>query len=499
MTLTADTAPPMTPRRLPAWAGYASALALVAAATVAAILVQRLTSIPNLSLVFVLPVVIAAASFGWGPSLAAALAGALAYNFFLIAPLYTLRVADSANAWAVILLLATAALVSAVAAQARTKALEARLAAAQALALQALARQLVGALDRPAIAQVCAEALARLFQAPAVVLVGEQAEPLGLAGGAILSPPDQEAASWALASRLATRGGAYPVDKARFDFWPVVTPQRGQAVVGVAISGREQGRPEAPERLVEIVCAYLSVALDRDHYAGQALAAAGERLKTDLLAAVSHDLKTPLSTILISLQSLQKFEHAPEVRADLLAGAEREAARLAGLVDNLLSMNRLEAGAVVVHAEPAALTELLEQAQAHAAPALEGRRIATDLPQTGLWLQVDRTLFTVALGNLLENAGRYSPPGSVIEVRAGDADGAAWIEVRDQGPGFPTPIAPLFERFERGVAGDGRLPGTGLGLAIARGFLEAQGGGVEAWNLERGGACVRLHAPLAAA
>jgi two-component system sensor histidine kinase KdpD len=109
----------------------------------------------------------------------------------------------------------------------------------------------------------------------------------------------------------------------------------------------------------------------------------------------------------------------------------------------------------------------------------------------------DPQLAETALANLLQNAGKYTPPGAMIRVRVGGDATAGWIEVEDDGPGFPEPIEPLFEKFARGVHGDGRAPGTGLGLAIARGFAEAQGGRVEAFNRRGGGASVRLVLPLA--
>jgi K+-sensing histidine kinase KdpD len=494
------------PERLHPAAAYALSFAMVAAATLAAVLVDQVQTVPNLSLIFVLPVVIAAVSFGWGPSLAAAVAGALAYNFFLIEPLYTLRVADPANIWALFLLLITAAIVSAVAAQSRRRALEAWSAADQATALQALARSLVGANGGNDAAKASVEALARLFQAPAVVFLhGEtDLDVTAQAGGGELTAADHEAASWALAARMPTRGGAYPVEAAAYDFWPVVTPQRQQAVIGVSISLSDAGRPDNPERLVEIVSGYLAVALDREAYAAQALESrvvvASERLKVDLLAAVSHDLKTPLSTVLFTLQSLQKFAktHDAKTRAELLTLAETETARLSAMVGNLLDMNRLDAGAVVVKTAAVEPAELAAEALRSASVALAGRQVVNEVSAEAAPLEVDASLFETALANVLENAAKYAPGGAVIRLRSGENAGAGWIEVEDEGPGFPGAIESMFEKFSRGVTGDGRPPGTGLGLSIARGFLEAQGGTVEAENLQGGkGARVRLSAPLA--
>jgi len=283
----------------------------------------------------------------------------------------------------------------------------------------------------------------------------------------------------------------------------VLSARRQGAVLGVAISGGDQGRPAEPERLVEVVGGYLAVALDREALAGEVLEArvehAGERLKSDLLAAVSHDLKTPLSTILFSLQSLQRFgaEHDAQARAELLRLAETQTARLGRLVEDLLDTHRLDAGALGPEPAPRPVAELIAAAVEQAADALAGREVeiqAADAPA----LRVDAGLFESALAKLLENAGRYGPEGSTVRVRAGAADGEGWVEVEDEGPGFAGPVEPLFARFTRGVAGDGRPPGLGLGLSIARGFMGAMGGRVEAANRDDGeGARVRLVAPLA--
>lgn len=498
MTLSLTAPPPRF--RLTAPLAHLAALVLTAVAALATVVLEQVMPVPNLSLVFVLPVVIAAVALGWGPSLTAVAASVLAFNFFLIEPRYTLRVAEPSNVLALLLLLAVAAVVSAVAAEARRRAVEARRSADQAGALNAFATGLVAARDLEALTGACAETLTRLFAAPALVLT-EADGALAVAaraGGAQPSAADLEAARWTLASGLPSRGGAYPVGEAAFDFWPVASGRRRKAVIGLLISRPDPGRPDHPERLVETVAGYLAVALDRDALAAEALRGeverASERVKADLLAAVSHDLKTPLSTILFSLQSLRTFAHDPAARDELLAAAETEAGRLGGLVSKLLDVGRLEAGALAVRPEPAAAADLVAQALHRVQPGLEGREVALDLAAGGT-LRVDPALFETALGNLLENAAKYA--SGPLEVAAGTDGEMGWVEVRDRGPGFAGPPEALFEKFVRGVEGDGRPPGTGLGLSIARGFIEAQGGRLEAANRDDGpGARVRLIAPL---
>jgi K+-sensing histidine kinase KdpD len=469
-------------------------------------LVDHVAPTPSLALLFVLPVAVAALRLGWGQAVAAVLAGVLAYNFFLIAPLYTLRVADPANLVALVLLLVIATLLSAAAAQSRERAVRAWRAADQAAALNALARGLVGAKDVGAVAELCAEALCRLFAAPAVVWLDEDA---GLviaasAGGATPQAADEEAARWSLASTLPTRGGSYPLSDAAFDCWPVVSGLRRRACIGLRISGEDEGRPAAPDRLVEIVGGYLAVALDREAYAAQALdaqvALAGDQVRSDLLAAVSHDLKTPLATVLLSLQSLRRFpdRHDAATRDNLLQVAEQEAGRLDRMVADLLDVNRLDARSPAVRPEPISAADLIARALRRVGPALAGHDLRYDPRAAGGALMVDPALFDAALGNVLENAAKYAPAGA-IEISAGETSGEGWIEVRDEGGGFEGAPEAMFERFARGVSGDGRPPGLGLGLSIARGFMEAQGGRAEAGDRrDRPGAWVRLTAPLAA-
>ena len=484
--------------------GYGSAIALCAAATLAAVSMDRLAPIPNISLIFVLPVVIAAVSFGWGPAIFAAFTAALSYNFFLIEPRYTLRIDDPANVWAVGLLLIVAALVSALGARARLKAVEALDHADQAGVLQSLAKALVAASNQHDILTGTTTALGQVFRSPTVILVasGDDLIPTCSAGAA-LTLEDVEAAKWAMASRLPTRADCYPTDDAAFDFWPLVTPSRREAVIGVCFPTK-RARPAFRQRLIDTISGYLAVALDREHYARQAmetkLAIEGERVKSDLLAAVSHDLRTPLSTILFTLQSLQRFgeTHSPETRSELLALAATETERLGRLVANLLDMSRIDSDAVGVKTAPASPAELVSSALARARLGLLSHPIVNLVDPDVMPVLVDYPLTETALANVLENAGKYSPPGAPVQITAAQTEDGIVIEVLDEGPGFPHDPTRLFEKFTRGVEGDGRPPGTGLGLAIARGFLEVQGAAIEARNrTDRMGGRVLITLPSA--
>lgn len=245
------------------WAGYAIALALVGAATLLAFLADNLISAPNVTLIFVLPVVVAAAAFGWGPALAAAVLGVLAFDFFFTVPYYSLRIAGSSDVWAATLLLVIAGIVSTVAAQSRRRAIDAKTAAERADALHRLAHLVVQSAPAADVSLAAATALSRIFQAPAAVLVRQEGrlEVAGLGGRAAPSPVDLEAAQWAAENRKPLHGDAYPFDTSTFDFWPICRDGAPEVVIGVGGLDRRDARPDNPGRYVELVGAYLVASL----------------------------------------------------------------------------------------------------------------------------------------------------------------------------------------------------------------------------------------------
>jgi K+-sensing histidine kinase KdpD len=258
----AGTATSAPPTRISTGLGYGLSLLLVAAATVVAFVVDHIVPAPNLSLVFVLPVIVAALSFGWGPALISAMLSVAIFDFLFVEPRLSFRVASPTDLWALALLLVVAAIASTVGAQSHGRAVAARRAAQQAEALHGLAHAVIRAEPTPALIKTAASALGRIFDAPAIVLAEQSGKlsPVAASGGAILSPADQEAAQWALANDKPTRAETYPFDQAVFDFWPVQTPANHRLVLGVILAGRSDGRPQDPGRQVELVAAYLSAA-----------------------------------------------------------------------------------------------------------------------------------------------------------------------------------------------------------------------------------------------
>ncbi|HEY2753072.1 DUF4118 domain-containing protein [Phenylobacterium sp.] len=247
--------------RLPIAARYVLALMFVAVATLLAFVVDNLITAPNLTLVYVLPVIGAAVAFGWGPSLAAAVAGVLAFDFFFTEPKLSFLIYSPSDLWAAALLLVVAAIVSTLAAQARSRAVEAQRAAEQAQALQALAHVIIQ--DRPQgeVLDAAATTLGDIFRAPAVIFMdrGGVLRPVASVGRPKIALAEEMAARGALETGLPARAGVYPYDDSKLDVWPVTGRGGAAMALGVNFSGRE--RPLAPERIVDVVAAYLAIAL----------------------------------------------------------------------------------------------------------------------------------------------------------------------------------------------------------------------------------------------
>ena len=244
---------------------YLASFAMTAVTTAVAVGVDSKVTIPNLSLVFVVPVIIAGVSLGLGPSLCSAILGALAFNFFLTEPRYSLAVDDPANIWAIGLLFVVGVIVSGVAFTSRQRLTEAALLKRQATVLQGYSRDLVAADNTKAIVSITSQALAALFQVPAVVMLVTEGKVVSLERVGDIEPKEAEleAAQSSLATGTVVRSGIYPDLASRFDFWPVKTAEGQNAVIGLAFDPDE--RPSAPDVLVNIVASVLALVLDRQH------------------------------------------------------------------------------------------------------------------------------------------------------------------------------------------------------------------------------------------
>ena len=257
-----DPRPDLAPS-LPLIVQYGLAFLFVALATGMAFLVQPLISAPNVTLIYVLPVIVSATLFGWGPSLLAVAVGVVAFDFFFTEPYYSLTITSPSDVWAAALLFVIASIVTSVAAQSRQRAIEAREAAERAQALQALAHTIIEGRPQSEILQAAVTALHRIFRAPAAILMQRKSriDAVAMAGDAQLTEADREAARGAFSSREKTRGDTYPNVGAYFDFWPISTPAGCNYVLGVDFAHAARERPDEPDQVIEVIAAYVAVSL----------------------------------------------------------------------------------------------------------------------------------------------------------------------------------------------------------------------------------------------
>ena len=463
-----------------------------AVATVAGVLIDRLIVLPNISLVYVLPVLFSAARHGLVPSLWVSALSVACFNFFFLPPLYQFTIADPANVMALFLFVVVAVIASALAARTRTQTESARREARTTAGLYAFSRKIAGVVELYDLLWIVVSHLARLLQAEIVVLMPEEGQLTTRAAfppDGALSDADLAAARWSWDADRPAGRGTDTLPGGRWLFVPIRTSRSAIAVIGVLPNKEGHELSSGERRLLEAVGNQAAVAIERVTLAGDIdqarLGAERERLRSAMLTSVSHDLRTPLASIIGSLSSLRSFgeRYDAAAREELLTTAQGEAERLDRFVGNLLDMTRLDAGAIVPKREAVEVGDLISTALRRAAPLLAGHQVASIVPPALPALALDFVLAEQALFNLLDNAAKYSPAGGRLSVEARLAGSRVEIIVRDEGPGIAeADLERIFEKFYRAESGDRRRAGTGLGLAIARGLVEAMGGTLTARN-----------------
>lgn len=490
-----ETVPPKTVEAraealAPRLGGYFAAGATVLLAALAGLAVDLAIDLPNISLVFVPAVLVVAVRFGLGPSLAASFFAALAYNYCFTDPRFSLTVNDPSNVVAIVFFSLTAVLASSVAARVRSQTLSAREQARVTAELYAFSRKLAAVAMEDDLLWAASHQVALMLKVDVIFLTAT-------AGGLVVGgayPPEDEldsaelaAASWAFQHDEPTGRGAATLPGVTRLFLPLKTSRGKLGVVGVARRAAGPVLTPSERRLLDALVDQTAVALERIRLGADVdeakIAAETDRLRSALLTSVSHDLKTPLATIMGVVTSLRSYGglYDERTRDDMLASAQTETERLNRFVANLLDVVRLDTGAVGARHETIDLEEAIGAALRQAAPSLGERPVAIDLPDVPLLIEGDPVLFEHALINVLENAGKHTPPGTSVTIAGRQDVGSVVLEVVDDGPGFSDADLPhLFERFYRASQGDRRVSGTGLGLAIAKGFIEAMGGAIEA-------------------
>ena len=492
--------------------GYVGGLAATTLALGIAALLQPYFQTETVPFVFLMGVLGVAYQFGLGPSLLAAVASMLCYNFFFMAPLYTFTIADPTNIAALFFFLVTALVVSNLTARVRRQAETARNRAATTNALYTFSKNLASIVTLDDLLWASVSQIAASLKADVVILMPGRERAIEVAAtfppGDTIDDADMGAAKWSFDTGRPAGRGADTLPGARRLFLPLRTSRGVIGVVGLG-SGRRPDIILSPDerRLLDALMDQSAVAIERVRLATEMdearVAAEAERLRGALLTSLSHDLKTPLASILGSANSLREYGNLfdKKARDELVGTIEEEAGRLSRFVANLLDMTRLEAGAIELKREASDMSEIIGAAVHRMKALLEGFKLHYDIEPELPLVDLDVLLMEQVLINLFDNAAKYAPAASTITIVAKRDNGSVRIQVIDEGPGIPEDrLTRIFEKFHRVNGGDRQRAGTGLGLAICRGFVEAMGGTIVAANRpDRCGAIFTVELPISAA
>jgi two-component system sensor histidine kinase KdpD len=454
-------------------------------------------------MMFFAGVALVAARLGRGPAIAASIASVMVFDFCFVPPRLTFAVSDSEYVITFAVMLGIGLLISELTSRLKTQLHASQQQERRTAQLYRMTRQLSELSGTEFLLRTAGRQLEEIFDAEVVLYLMEPTAALALRFGEkttiAQAPVNAIVAQWVTQNSKVAGAGTDTLPNATGLFVPLVGSQRTVGALGV--KPRESGRFLGPEqrRLLESSASLIALAIERDESvldAHQAqLRIEAEQLRNSLLSSVSHDLRTPLSTIAGAASSL--LERSRDEDREFLQTIVDESRRLARLVENLLDMARLDSGAVALNRQWHVLEEIVGLALAAVKREIGGHDVRVDIPNDFPLLSVDAFLFEQVLVNLLENATRYTEPRSHVEISAAIVRKTAEIRVADDGPGVPAGSeARIFDKFFRGstVAPDGRR-GVGLGLAICRAIVEAHGGTISVANRREGGAEFRIVLP----
>jgi two-component system sensor histidine kinase KdpD len=497
---------PAPPPRDVQWRGYAAAIATVVASTLFSWFVFGRGQLADVVMAYLLGIVLVSMRFGYGPSLLAAALSVLSLDFFFVPPFLSFNVTDLRHVVTFAVMLVVALVINRLTKRIRDQADTARGRELRSTRLYAMSRELADTSSIDELRRIAAKHIGEAFEAEVCILLPDSEGKLDTIP--CVEPPfalernDTGVIAWVWTHGKPAGLGTDTLPSASARFMILHGGRGNVGVLGVRLKHPQSLVDPERRQLLETFASQVATAIERVRLTEEArqaeLETATERLRSSLLSSVSHDLRTPLGVITGATSTLLQDEETidPELRRDLLETAHEEAQRLNRLVRNLLDMTRLASGAIRPKKEWHPLEEIVGVALHRLEPRLAGRKVELDLPPNLPPVPLDDVLIEQVFINLLENAVKYTPPGSPIEISARAKLGEVELCVADHGPGVPEPERDhVFEKFYR-LRREGAESGAGLGLAICRGFVEAHGGRIWIEDREGGGAIFRFTFPV---
>ncbi len=483
------------------WAGV-----IVLVGTAVSFLVFRYLALTDVAMVYLLGVGLVASRYGRGPSIFASFLSIALFDFCFVPPRYTFAVSDVRYLLTFAFMLGIALVISTLTLRIREQAVSARERERRTAALYAMSRELAGTRGLMDLIGVAARHLQDGFGAAVQVLLpdpsGRVEIPVGTTPAFPMDEKERSVAQWVFQHGRIAGAGTDTLGGALALYLPMVASAGVIGVVGLRSPDSARFREPIQLRLLETFVGQSALAVERAQLAERAqreqLEIEAERLRTSLLSSLSHDLRTPLGAITGAASSLLEDRGglSQPAQRDLAATILEESRRMNRLIGNLLDMIRVEAGALEVQKEWQPLEESVGVALIRMDERLRDHPVTVSLPPDLPLVPLDAVLVEQVFVNLLENAAKYTPPGTPVEISAAAEDGLVRVDVADRGPGLPAGEEDrVFDKFHR-APGTVATPGIGLGLTICRGIVTAHGGRMWATNRPGGGAVFHFTLPL---
>ena len=489
------------------WRYYLLGLGFVLLATLLGYLVREFLAPTNIIMIYLLCVTVSAIFCGLGPSILVSILSVLAFDVFFVPPYLTFAVEDTQYIFTFIVLLLVGMTISYLTSRVRQQTEAARRREQELAALYALGQDLAIASDLQSYTVSIIQRIKETLGHDVIIFLPDiqsKAKLKVYTGGVDVSVDSNEftAAARSFQNKKIIGHGTDTLASAGAKYLPLVTTRGAVGVMAVKKTDTASELTIEQERLLEAYADLAAVAIEGIQLADELRSAqilkATEKLQTALLNAISHDLRTPLVSVIGALSSLQEEGMGlnDTAKESLIQVAREEAERLNHLITNLLDESRLEAGAMRLSRQPSEIHDLVGSTLEQLGSRASTRSIKMDIPAEMPFISVDFGLIVQALVNVLDNALKYSPPDSPIEIKGRQVAQEVHIEIADRGIGIPEQDLPyIFDKFYR-IKRPDNVTGTGLGLSISRGVVEAHGGRIEAENRVDGGTIIRVILPV---
>jgi two-component system sensor histidine kinase KdpD len=486
---------------------YLPGIGLSILVTILGYLLGESIALNNIAMLYLLSVVITAIFWGLGPSILASIISVLVFDFFLVPPRLTFAVNDAQHIITFISLLSVGTVVSLLTTRVRAQSEAAQRREHEMSTLYILARSLAKTAKQEEVIPIVLDSAREIFGQDTVLFLPGSGDDGTLtsytASGFSIEENDTAAAQWSFKNNKVAGAGTDTLSGARARYLPLNTASKTLGILALFVSKESKDFMPGQKSLLEAFSDLVAVAIERAQLAQEAQNAlvleASGKLQTALLNSISHDLRTPLVSIIGVLSSLTErgITLDDESKYKLLEVARGEAERLNHLITNLLDITRLESGVVKLSRQPVELQDIINTTLELLGNRTDGHPIDVNLPDNLPFVFVDNDLIVHVFFNILDNAIKYSAPGLPIEIEARQLDSEIEVSVADYGAGIPAQdLKRVFDKFYR-VERPESVSGTGLGLSIAKGIVEAHGGRIFAENRRQKGTEIHLTLPIA--